>query len=114
MSLNNAGLDALLNDGNEAVFWAALGSGSAEDNENSNERIQLTLGAPSGGVITVTNVPLAFTGTPAAAVTHVLLFNQESPIGDTFYGFEPLTGDAAYNAEGDYEVTAFTITATST
>lgn len=112
MPLNNAGLDALLNDGNEAVFYAAIGSGSASGNENSAARVALTLGAPSGGVITVSNVPLAFTGTPAAGATHCLLFSAATT--GTFYGYEPLTGDAAYNAEGDYEITALTITATGT
>ena len=112
MALNNAGLDALLNDGNEAVFWGAIGSGSASGNENSAARVQLTLGAPSAGVITVTNVPLAFTGTPSAAATHLLLFSAST--AGTFYGFDALTGDQAYNAAGAYEVTAATVTATAT
>lgn len=112
MGLNNAGIDALMNDGNEATFYAAIGSGSASGNENSAARVLLTLGAPSGGVIAATNVPLAFTGTPAAAATHLLLFSAAS--AGTFYGFDALTGDQAYNAGGNYEVTTLTLTTTST
>jgi hypothetical protein len=112
MALNTAGINAILNDGNEAVVWAALGDGPADTDEVSAERIQLTLGL-SGAVITVSNVPLAFTGTPSGAATHVLLFNQESPSGDIFYGFDALSGDQAFNAEGDYNVTALTLTGTS-
>lgn len=111
MGLNTDGINALLNDGNEAVFYAAIGSGSASGNENSAARIALTLGAPSGGVITVSNVPLAFTGTPSAAATHVLLFSAST--AGTFYGYDALSGDQAYNASGDYSVTALTLTGTS-
>lgn len=111
MTLNNAGLDAILNDGNEAVVWAALGDGPLATDQTSNERIQLTLGTPTDGIITVTNVPLAFTGTPSAGATHVLLFTAQT--GGTFLGSETLIGDQAYNATGDYEVTSLTITATA-
>lgn len=114
MALNAAGLKALMDDGNEAVFYAALGSGSASGNENSAARVAMTLGTPttaSPSVITVTNVPLAFTGTPAASVTHLLMFSASS--GGTFYGFQALTGDAAYNAAGAFNITALTITASA-
>lgn len=112
MPLNSAGLDALLNDGNEAVFYAAVGDGITSGDQTSAARVALTLGAPSGGVITVSNVPLAFTGTPSDGATNCLLFSAS--VAGTFYGYEPLTGDAAFNAEGDYEITALTITATGT
>jgi hypothetical protein len=111
MGLNNAGIDAILDDGNEAEIWAALGDGTTAGDQNSNERIQLTLGSPSAGVITVSNVPLEFTGTPSDSVTHLLLFSAEE--SGTFYGFDALSGDSAYNAEGEYNVTAVTITGTS-
>lgn len=113
MGLNSAGVTALLNDGNEAVVWAAIGDGTADTDEVSAQRIQLTLGAPVSGVITVSNVPLEFTGTPSSAATHILFFDQESPTGDTFYGFKALTGDQTFNADGEYNVTALTITGSS-
>lgn len=111
MGLNNAGLDALLNDGNEAIFWCGIGSGPTSADQTSTARVQLTLGAPSGGVITVTNVPLAFTGTPAAGATHALFFSLSA--AGTFYGFKALTGDQAFNAAGNYEITALTMTGSS-
>jgi len=114
MSLNAAGLKALMDDGNEAVVYAALGSGTTSGTENSTARVLLTLGTPttaSPSVITVTNVPLAFTGTPAASVTNVLLFSAST--AGTFYGNQALTGDSAYNATGDYQITALTVTATA-
>lgn len=114
MPLNAAGLKALMDDGNEAVVYAALGSGSASGNENSVARVLLTLGVPttaSPSVITVTNVPLAFTGTPAASVTNALLFSALT--AGTFYGNQALAGDVAYNAAGDYEITSLTITTTA-
>lgn len=111
MGLNNAGLDAILDVGNGAVVYAALGSGALSSNENSSARIQLTIGTPSGGVMTVSNVPLNFTGTPSAAATHLLLFSAST--AGTFYGFDALSGDQAYNAAGNYSVTALTFTGTS-
>jgi hypothetical protein len=54
---------------------------------------------------------MAFTGTPAASVTHLLLFSALTT--GTFYGFQALTGDAAYNAAGSYEITTATITTTA-
>lgn len=114
MPLNAAGLKALMDDGNEAVFYAALGSGTGSGNENSAARAVMTLGTPSTAspsVITVTNVPLAFTGTPAASVTNLLMFSAST--AGTFYGNQPLTGDVAYNAAGAFNITALTITATA-
>lgn len=111
MGLNAAGLDAILNDGNEAVFWAALGDGVAAADEVSDTRKQLTLGTPSGGTIVVSNTPLAFTGTASAAATHILFFSAET--NGTFYGFKALTGDQSFNASGDYSITALTFPAAS-
>lgn len=110
MALNAAGLQALLDTGNEAVMYAAIGSGPAAANQTSNARVLMTLGAPAGGVITVSNVPMNFTGAPAAAATHLLLFS--AAVAGTFYGFQALTGDQAFNANGDYQVTSTTVTAT--
>lgn len=111
MGLNAAGLDVLFNDGNEAVVWCAVGSGPNSGDQTSAARVQLTLGAPSGGVITVTNVPLAFTGTPAAGATHALFYTLNA--AGTFLGFKALTGDQAFNAAGNYEITALTLTGSS-
>jgi hypothetical protein len=110
MGLNTAGINALLEDGNEAVLYAALGDGPTAADQVSAARVQVASSVASG-VITATGVPYAFTGTPDAAVTHVLLFSAAS--GGTFLGFKALTGDAAFNGSGEYQLTALTITGSS-
>lgn len=111
MGLNAAGIDAILNDGNEAVVYAAIGNGTGSGNQTSSARIALTLSAPSSGVITVSNVPLNFTGTALAGATHVLFFSAST--AGTFYGFKATTGDQAFNAAGEYQVTSLTLTGSS-
>lgn len=111
MGLNTAGINAFLEDGNEAVVWVAIGDGPLAADETSAARVQLA-STVAAGVITATGVPYAFTGTPAAGATHALLFSAAA--AGTFYGFDELTGDVAFNAEGDYELTALTITGSST
>lgn len=108
MALNTDGINALLNDGNEAVFYAAIGGGPNAEDQTSSARIELQLGDPVSGVITVENVPLQFTGTPSAAATHVLLFSAS--VGGTFYGSQELSGGQAFSSGGDYWVTNLTIT----
>jgi hypothetical protein len=110
MPLNSAGINAILDDGNEAVIYVAIGNGTGSGNQTSNERHLLT-SSVAGGVITATGVPYAFTGTPAAGATNALLYSAAS--AGTFYGNEPLTGDQAFNANGDYSLTALTITGSS-
>lgn len=110
MSLNTAGINAFLEDGNEAVVWVGIGDGPTAGDQTSAARVQLT-STVAAGVITATGVPYAFTGTPLDGATHALLFSAAT--AGTFYGFDALTGDAAFNAEGDYELTALTITGSS-
>lgn len=110
MPLNQAGITAILDDGNEAALYVAIGSGTTGADQTSNERHQLT-SSVAAGVITATGVPYAFTGTAGAGATHALLFSAAS--GGTFYGAEALTGDQAFNAAGAYNLTALTITGSS-
>lgn len=110
MGLNTAGINAFLEDGNEAVVWVAIGSGATSADQSSAARVQLA-STVAGGVITATGVPYAFTGTPAAAATHALLFSAAT--AGTFLGFDALAGDQAFNASGDYSLTALTITGSS-
>lgn len=111
MPLNTAGINAILEDGNEAVFWVAVGDGQTAADETSNERKQMTLGL-SGAVITDSAVPHDFTGTPAAGATNALYFSAST--AGTFYGYDALTGDQAFNAAGEYSITSATITGSST
>jgi hypothetical protein len=111
MALNTAGINAILEDGNEAVIWVAIGSGATSGDQTSAARVQLASSVASG-VITATGVPYAFTGTPGAGATHALFFTAAT--AGTFLGFDALTGDQTFNADGEYEITALTITGSST
>lgn len=110
MGLNTAGINALLDDGNEAVFYVGIGSGPTSGDQTSAARVAVTFSVASG-VLTATGVPYAFTGTPAAGATHALLFSAAT--AGTFYGFDALSGDQAFNAAGDYELTSLTVTGSS-
>lgn len=111
MPLNTAGINAFLEDGNEAVVWVAIGDGPTSADQTSAQRRQLA-SSVAGGVITATGVPYSFTGTPADGATHALFFSAST--GGTFYGFDALSGDQAFNASGAYDITALTITGSST
>jgi len=110
MPLNTAGINAILEDGNEAVIYVAIGNGTGSGNQTSNER-HLLASSVASGVITATGVPYAFTGTPAAGATHALFYSAST--AGTFYGYDALTGDQAFNANGDYSLTSLTITGSS-
>lgn len=110
MGLNTAGINALLEDGNEAVVWVGIGSGATAADQTSAQRRQLA-STVSGGVITATGTPYAFTGANNAGATHALLFSAAT--GGTFYGFDALTGDANFSAAGEYNLTGLTVTGTS-
>jgi hypothetical protein len=107
MGLNAAGVTALLEDGNEAVFYVALGDGPTAADQVSAERVQIVSGV-AAGVITATGTPYAFTGTPDAAATYALFFSAST--GGTFYGYDVLSGDQAIGSAGTYNLTALTIT----
>lgn len=111
MALNTAGITALLEDGNEAVVWVAVGDGPTSTDQTSAQRRQLA-SSVAGGVITATGVPYSYTGTPGEGATHALFFSAST--AGTFYGFDALTGDQAFNAAGEYDITALTITGSST
>lgn len=111
MALNTAGINAVLEDGNEVILWVAIGDGPTAGDQTSAARVQLA-STVAAGVITATGVPYAFTGTPSDGATHALFFSAAA--AGTFYGFDTLTGDQAFNAAGDYDLTALTITGSST
>lgn len=106
MGLNAAGVNALLEDGNEAVMYVALGSGPLAADQVSAARVLLA-SSVAAGTITATGVPYAFTGTPSATVTHALLFSAAT--SGTFYGYDVLSGDQAIGSAGTYNLTALTI-----
>jgi len=109
--LNTAGINAFLDDGDEAVVWVAVGSGQTSADQTSAQRRQLT-SSVAGGVITATNVPMDFTGSAAAGATNALFFSAST--AGTFYGYDALAGDQAFNAAGEFSITSLTITGSST
>lgn len=111
MPLNTAGINAFLEDGNEAVVWVAVGDGQAAGDQTSAQRRQLA-STVAAGVITATGVPYAYTGAPGDGATNALFFSAST--GGTFYGYDALTGDQAFNAAGEYDITALTVTGSST
>ena len=110
MGLNTAGINAFLEDGNEAVVWVAVGDGPTAGDQTSTARIQLT-STVAGVVITATGVPYNFTGTPLDGATHALFFSAAA--AGTFYGFDALAGDQAFNAAGGYSINSLTFTGSS-
>lgn len=111
MALNTAGLTALLDDGGDAAIYLGIGDGPDGADQVSVSRVLITWGASAGGVLTATGVPYAFTGPSAGAATHMLFWSAAS--GGTFYGSEPINGAQAFNADGEFQVTALTLTGTS-
>lgn len=110
MGLNTAGIQAIMNSGSAVTLWAAMGSGTASGDQTSNERLQVTVSIVNG-VLTASNAPFAFTGTPAAGASHALLYSAST--AGTYYGFDAVTGDQAFNAAGDYNLNALTVTGSS-
>lgn len=108
MALATAGISAVLEDGNEATVYVAIGSDATT--QSSSNRVALT-STVSGGVITATGVPYAFTGSAGAGATHVLLYDAAS--SGNLIGAQAITGDQTFNAEGEYNLTALTITGSS-
>jgi len=108
--LNTAGINAIFEDGNEAVFWVGIGDGATAADQTSGQRRQMTLSL-AGAVITDSAVPHAYTGTPGDGATHALYFSAAT--AGTFYGYDVLTGDTTFNAAGEYNLTSNTFTGTS-
>lgn len=66
---------------------------------------------PASGAVAGLNGTLAFNGPASGAATHLGIWSAAS--GGTYYGSAALTGDQAFNASGEYNVTDITITASS-
>jgi len=109
MPLNTAGLTALLDDGNDAVLYFAIGDGPTSADEVSSGRLSVTLGAPDGdSVIAGTNLPLDFEGPNGGTASHLLVFSALTD--GTFYGSVPLDGDTLFSPSGRLQITELTLT----
>ncbi len=116
MALTTAALNAAANGVTAVAAFmslhsAAAGSGGANEHSTGGyTREAVTWNPASGAVASASGTPIAFTGPAAGTVAEVGLWSASS--GGTFYGSDVPTGDLAFNAAGEYNVTAATITAT--
>lgn len=111
MALQTAVLNAANDAATAIMAWAAVHSDATSGSQTSTTRIAVTWGSSASAVSTSAGVPLAFTGTPGAAATHLGLWSAST--AGTFRGSRALTGDQTFNAAGNYSVTAVTLTGTS-
>lgn len=109
MGLNTAGLTALLEDGNEAALYAAIGDGPLASDQVSTGRVLITWSAVSDQEVVATNVPLNFTGPGNGDASTLLLFSAAS--GGTFLGHVDLAGDQAFSGAGTFRITEVTLRA---
>jgi len=111
VALNTAAVNALLDDGNDAALWLAVGDGPTAGDQTSVARVPATWSSPASGVLTATGVPYNFVGASDVGAGYLLVFSAAT--AGTFYGFELLDGDSAFSSEGDFQITALTLTATT-
>ena len=90
---------------NATCKYAVLEDGGAEVSTN---RVAITWTDDGSGGATVSGTE-SFTGTADAAVDAVGFYSAAT--AGTYYGNAPLSGDLAFNAEGNYDVTGLTISA---
>ncbi len=111
MTLNTAGVTALLNQGAEAPLYLAIGDGPDSADQNSAARVQVTWSGASSATLTASGTPYLFTGPADGVASHMLFFSAST--AGTFYGYEEVTGDDVYNADGEFQVTALTLGGTA-
>lgn len=108
MALLDAALNVMADAFAAAATHLSLHSadpGGTGANETTAARQLAGWGSAATGDVTASNI--AFTGGAASgAVTHVGYWSAST--GGTFYGSRALTGDAAFNAAGEYTVTSVT------
>lgn len=108
VTLRNAAADGAAGQLETARYYA-LHNGASADNTNqvSNERVQPTYD-PAAASQAGMAVSLAFTGTGGQAVSHLGVWDAVSA-GNFLFGV-PLSGDLAFNANGDINLTAAPVT----
>jgi hypothetical protein len=114
MALEDAVLDTAVDAVTAELTWISLHSddpGGDGSNETSDDRLMATWGSSSGGVAGITNDPLSFEGPGSGPITHVGAWSSD--VGGVWKGSTPIIGDTAFNANGDFDLTALTVTATS-
>ena len=114
MALTDATLNSVGTHLASLLSYASLHSanpGTTGASETSAPRKAVTFTVDADGDLTL-NGTIAFTGGAASgAVTYVGLWSAVT--GGTFRGGFALTGDATFNAAGEYNLTGLTINGTS-
>lgn len=102
VALRNISADAAATD-LETNAWYAIGNGDTGADQVSNERIQPAYDAAAAGSAALT-ATLSFTGGGGVAVTHLLVYDAVT--AGSFRFSRPLSGDLAFNANGDLNLVA--------
>lgn len=102
-ALRNAAADGAGTD-LEGRFFAL---GSDASTQNSNERLAPTYDSAASGAADLA-ATLSFTGTGSASVSHLLVFAANS--GGSVQFAVSLSGDLAYNSNGDLNLTSAEVT----
>ena len=87
--------------------WYAIHNGATSGDQVSTQRLQPTYDPAAAGVASL-NAALAFTGTGSQAVSHLGVWDAST--AGTFLFATPLSGDLAFNAAGDLNLTGADIT----
>lgn len=94
-----------------SVHSAAAGAGGANEiSGNGYARQPVAFDPATGGVATDDGSAIDFSGPANQTVAELGLWSAVT--GGTFYGSDAPTGDAQFNASGEYSVDAVTITNT--
>lgn len=116
MAFNTAAMQAAANALRTACAYGQLHSGAAgdgTDNVTTADREAITWTAADSDGSFGLSAALDFTGGAAAGPVYSVTLWSAATNG-TFYGEFPLTGDTAFNAAGNYSVTAIDVTGSVT
>lgn len=110
MALNDAALNAGMTAIKNLITHVSLHTATPDatgSNASAASRKPVTWGTVATGDVSSTGT-ISFTGGAAnGPVTHVGFWSAST--AGTFYGSQALTGDATFNAAGEYNVTGITL-----
>jgi hypothetical protein len=108
--LSNAELANLGDTLETRLVWMGLKNGGSEISGGGYTRKACTFTSDADGDLTL-DATVSFTGTASQAVSEVAFYSANA--AGTERAAWPLSGDAAFSSGGEYNVTAGTITGTS-
>lgn len=112
MALGEAILNGAADGAAAQIAFGAMHSAATSGSQTSNERLAIVFDPAVGAVATLDATPLNFTGAAGAAAGFLGIWSASS--GGTFRGAVAVAAgsDTTFNAAGQYQVTAGTLTAT--